>query len=290
MRLVACPSCQAQYDVEALAGRPLHCRCGTDVDTTPRRAVDAAILRCASCGALVGPDAERCEYCTAAIVRDVHRLSLICPGCYAGNEESARYCAACGLEFRPQPLPGTEPDLDCVDCSTRLVPRSVGGVFVHECPQCQGLWAAGNVFADLVDRAIASRREAVTGRLSAPKPRVTSGNPVAVKVKYRKCPVCGELMARRNFHRTSGVIVDRCRAHGTWLDVNELEQIAGFVLSGGLERAPADPASSAPHATGPAASQATSEFTRLLMESGRPLAPRSGSFLEFLRLALTRYW
>jgi hypothetical protein len=25
-----------------------------------------------------------------------------------------------------------------------------------------------------------------------------------------------------------------CRAHGTWLDADELEQIAGFILSGGL--------------------------------------------------------
>ena len=40
-------------------------------------------------------------------------------------------------------------------------------------------------------------------------------------------------MQRRNYRRSSGVILDVCRAHGTFLDPDELEQIAGFILSGG---------------------------------------------------------
>ena len=44
-------------------------------------------------------------------------------------------------------------------------------------------------------------------------------------------------MQRRNFRKSSGVIVDRCREHGTWLDADELEQITGFILSGGRPEA-----------------------------------------------------
>ncbi len=44
-------------------------------------------------------------------------------------------------------------------------------------------------------------------------------------------------MQRRNFRKTSGVIIDRCHEHGVWLDADELEQIAGFILSGGRPRA-----------------------------------------------------
>jgi Zn-finger nucleic acid-binding protein len=43
------------------------------------------------------------------------------------------------------------------------------------------------------------------------------------------------MMARRNFRRRSGVIIDQCHEHGTWLDAHELESIAGFVLSGRAE-------------------------------------------------------
>jgi Zn-finger nucleic acid-binding protein len=52
-------------------------------------------------------------------------------------------------------------------------------------------------------------------------------------VQYRKCPECDAFMHRRNFRKSSGVIIDRCNEHGTWLDADELEQIAGFILSGG---------------------------------------------------------
>ena len=40
-------------------------------------------------------------------------------------------------------------------------------------------------------------------------------------------------MQRRNFRRSSGVVLDVCHQHGTWLDADEIEEIAGFILSGG---------------------------------------------------------
>ena len=68
-------------------------------------------------------------------------------------------------------------------------------------------------------------------------PRVKGSNPVTQKVAYLKCPECDAYMRRRNFRKASGVIIDSCRKHGTWLDADELEQITGFVLSGGNPKA-----------------------------------------------------
>jgi hypothetical protein len=61
-------------------------------------------------------------------------------------------------------------------------------------------------------------------------------------VAYRRCPECGGTMQRRNFGRRSGVVVDWCGSHGTWLDAHEMEDIAAFVLEGGLETAAGDAA------------------------------------------------
>jgi hypothetical protein len=44
-------------------------------------------------------------------------------------------------------------------------------------------------------------------------------------------------MQRKNFGKRSGVIVDWCGGHGTWLDKDELEQIATFIAAGGLREA-----------------------------------------------------
>ncbi len=43
-------------------------------------------------------------------------------------------------------------------------------------------------------------------------------------------------MARRNFAKTSGIMVDDCPHHGTWLDQGELLGILDFLAAGGMER------------------------------------------------------
>jgi len=48
-------------------------------------------------------------------------------------------------------------------------------------------------------------------------------------------------MQRKNFAGHSGVVVDWCGSHGTWLDTHEMEDIAAFVLEGGLQSTPAAP-------------------------------------------------
>jgi Zn-finger nucleic acid-binding protein len=209
------------------------CGCGAEVENRVHPAVDARIHRCGSCGALVGDDALLCDFCGSNIVREPGRLSLLCPECYSRCPEDARFCTACGIEFRPQPVGALGTALPCPGCGAQMPPHQVGGIRVNECTACRGVWAPGDAFEQLVARAFAARRAAApTGPPAAA--RVSRGNPTAQGgVRYRKCPECQGLMQRRNFRKSSGVILDVCRAHGTWLDADELEQIAGFLLGGG---------------------------------------------------------
>ena len=54
-------------------------------------------------------------------------------------------------------------------------------------------------------------------------------------VHYAWCPECRQTMARMNFGGHSGIVVDVCRAHGTWFDRGELEAALDFVRAGGIE-------------------------------------------------------
>lgn len=229
MKLVACPDCHAQYDVTTVAAEQFDCRCGRKLENRALRAVDAKIIRCASCGANVSETVTDCEFCGAAIARGPQPLSLICPECFARNDEVSRFCTACGVAFRPEPVPNADPELACPGCECAMKTARVADVAVCECPQCHGLWVPGQRFEGLVQRATEARRAAAV----PPAPRVQGGNPNAQPLRYRKCPSCGAFMLRRNFRRSSGVVLDVCRSHGTWLDADEIEQIAGFILSGG---------------------------------------------------------
>lgn len=239
MKLIACTACHLQYDVTYTDDPFVSCICGEAVSTAVHDAIDAKILRCGSCGAAVPDDAKRCDYCESVIVRDVEKLSLVCPACYARNAETGRFCASCGVRFQPQAFFGGDyPELSCPACEGDLVPQNVGGIVVRECDRCHGLWVPGDHLDDLVKRMIAARREQ--------GPLVADGSHRKTafqgEIVYRKCPECHKSMQRKNFARKSGIIVDWCGHHGNWLDADELEGIAAFVLAGKLVNEAADAA------------------------------------------------
>jgi len=233
VRLVACSDCHTQYDVADLEAKTIPCRCGSEIDISPLQAASETVVsRCGSCGAGIGPDAASCSYCGSDIVRDPDELSLICPECFARCADDSRFCVACGIGFRPEPLRIDGHELPCPVCSALMPPRQINGIGLNECLTCHGLWAPGDSFDLLVSRAIRARQDANPAELHVLKPRVMGSNPAVQRVQYRKCPECDGYMQRRNYRKKSGVIIDSCPSHGIWLDADELEQIAGFILSG----------------------------------------------------------
>ena len=235
MKLVGCPKCHAQYDVGGWGEPAVTCRCGATFPAVPPPAIDSAVTRCAACGALVGEAETSCGYCHAEIARRPQRSGPVCPECYARNPEKAKFCTSCGVAFQPQPIRAREGSLRCPTCpGSTLAPRRLGGDWAEECPVCLGLWAPGDVLDRLVERIREKRRhDGATVEGGAPAERRAAWRD---EVTYLHCPECGGMMQRRNFGRRSGVIVDWCGEHGTWLDANEMEDVASFVMRGGLER------------------------------------------------------
>jgi Zn-finger nucleic acid-binding protein len=239
VKLVACPQCHAQYDLSARPeGGSFACRCGQTLEArAPKAAADAAAERCSACGALAKSGEEICAFCGSGIVPSADPGSLICPECFARNQDEARFCGGCGVAFEPQPVPesGEDAAAKCPCCDRAMHGREVGGLVVHECGKCHGLWVPLDRFTALVDRAAeTARARAEVGEPVAP--RVDGDNPASRQVEYRRCPICASQMARRNYQKRSGVIIDQCHEHGTWLDAHELERIAGYVLSGRAQR------------------------------------------------------
>jgi Zn-finger nucleic acid-binding protein len=105
----------------------------------------------------------------------------------------------------------------------------LGATPVRECADCGGLWVDPATLQRLCDA-----REDHGALLSALETRAPSKAPSSETVRYIPCPRCGKLMNRVNFARSSGVVVDVCKAHGVWLDRGELQRVVGFVEQGGL--------------------------------------------------------
>jgi Zn-finger nucleic acid-binding protein len=184
--------------------------------------LDAATLNCPNCGAASAISDVQCTHCGSALAK------VSCPSCFAFAFRGAKYCPQCGQLLDRAELAGTTVG-PCPNCTRILTPFKLNKTALFECGECQGLWLDHDSF-----KTICASREEQSLLLGAAA--VMESSPLlAVKIRYRPCPACGVLMARLNFARCSGVVIDICRLHGTWFDRNELLRIVHFIQSGGLE-------------------------------------------------------
>jgi Zn-finger nucleic acid-binding protein len=265
LRLIACQSCHTQFDAEQIAAARFPCRCGATIENRPSEPKDAAVVRCGSCGAALEAEDGSCSFCGSRLARRPDASGPVCPECFARTPAGSRFCTACGVAFRPEPLSVEAREIPCPACSLPMRPRAVAGIELYECAQCEGLWIPEGCLEPLLRQVRDASGELAGLRASARTPRVRSGNPASQRVEYRRCPECDAHMQRRNFQRASGIIVDLCRRHGTWLDADELEQIAGFVREGSSKGDFASVRGATATPT-PAPDVADAVFTRLLAE------------------------
>jgi Zn-finger nucleic acid-binding protein len=236
-RLVRCGACQRQYDATRRpVGSRFRCRCGAAVEVPEVEAHDAAVVSCRSCGATREESAAACAYCGSDFTIHEQDLDTICPACFARISDRARFCHHCATPIQPEEDAGEATDRPCPACGGEhtLRSRALGTTTALECTRCAGLWLGEGAFRALSDKARAEAQPFPDARAirdtmnKARQPIARQSGPL-----YRPCPVCGVRMARSNFGRQSGVVVDRCPGHGTWFDAHELDAALAWVKLGG---------------------------------------------------------
>ena len=237
-KLLCCTSCNRQFDATRLAvGSRFRCRCGAAIDVPVIESRDAAVVRCASCGAAREEGSKACGYCGSDFTIHEQDLETTCPSCFARISNSARFCHHCGTTIAPEEVAADPTERVCPACGDGrfLHSRALGDtkLTVLECGVCAGLWLGAEAFRTLEERArkvAPSVADPAALRDEAHKrARPAQGGGPA----YRPCPMCSKRMNRVNFERVSGVLLDRCRDHGFWFDAAELDAALRFIKLGG---------------------------------------------------------
>ena len=184
--------------------------------------MDASALNCPECGAAVAQDSTRCQYCHALL------QTVACPKCMGMMFVGTKFCPHCGARAQ-EIVAGDQTPRKCPRCDVALTDVDVANTPLEECTRCGGLWVSVTNFEHLCSDAEA--QQAATGLALPPPVQVNTS------VRYLKCPECANLMNRMNYATRSGIIINACRAHGIWLDREEIRQIIEFIRAGGLDRA-----------------------------------------------------
>lgn len=166
------------------------------------------MARCTSCSAPLPPHGTLCAYCgtrNEVDLRGIHEYTVAAP-------ETDRRCPRCAVV------------LQTIDV------RAGGRFLIEQCPECYGLFFDPGELEALLENSVTNVFEVDYQRLTA---IVEAQGDAPRPVRYSRCPVCGTIMNRLNFGSRSGVIVDRCKGHGVWLDGGELRQLLAWKKAGG---------------------------------------------------------
>ena len=150
---------------------------------------------------------------------------ISCSHCLRTYHQDLPECPFCGGE-NPR-LETVSRSLRCPRCKASLERRVYRDEGLEVCPECAGFWMDTEEFHNLSSERDVYNDDTIPHRFRR--------SPVRAEDGYLPCPVCGDLMTRKNFKTISGVLIDLCRRHGVWLDAGELDQIRCFIASGGLQ-------------------------------------------------------
>ncbi|WP_438022615.1 zf-TFIIB domain-containing protein [Sorangium sp. So ce233] len=113
--------------------------------------------------------------------------------------------------------------LTCPRCAVPLHVGQAGGMTLHGCGRCGGIWLGPACAQRLAD--------ALPGEASALAARASSRAAVDADVTpIVHCPVCAQPM-QRTHAAAARLDLDMCGAHGTWYDRHELERVAGAIAA-----------------------------------------------------------
>lgn len=165
--------------------------------------------------------------------------TIFCNQCGGSIPVAAIECMYCGTKHDPDlsklkyETETTKSGLQCSDCEVELesLDLGVGAKFIVErCGECYGMYLEKLELEEILKWADCYASEADNLRLAE---LLSCPDRARGQFNYRQCPVCDKLMTRKNFGRRSGVILDTCHAHGTWLDAGELNQLMKWAQAGG---------------------------------------------------------
>ncbi|HEX8960627.1 MAG TPA: zf-TFIIB domain-containing protein [Geobacteraceae bacterium] len=166
------------------------------------------MANCSSCSAPLPPNSIQCEYCGSRNDIDLKGVH------YNTNHEceSERICPRCNVR------------LETIDL------KIDGKFLIERCETCLGLFFDPGELEALLQATVSNVFTVDRGELDVINRTMRAAD---YGVSYIKCPVCTKIMNRVNFGAKSGVIVDRCREHGVWLDGGELRHLFEWMKAGG---------------------------------------------------------
>ena len=168
--------------------------------------------------------------------------SISCKQCGASLRSESKYCRYCDTPFDldlnalKTSTAKRQNNLECPDCEIVMTTIEIEvekNFTIESCQKCRGVF-----FYSWELREFLKCYHTEPGRFNSLRLDELANcpeKPQETTVAYRKCPLCQEFMIRINPGYRSGVIIDYCESHGSWLDSGELKHLIRWSEAGGKD-------------------------------------------------------
>ena len=137
-----------------------------------------------------------------------------CPHCKKKTSDRSAKCEHCGRGVRTAKTRDPLRPVHCPRCVISADIITVGDLELDLCPKCGGIWFDKGEIAAL-EKTITDIE--ISKDLKAALTSVAAVRPSAPPRLYLPCPVCNQPMLQKNYAEVSGLLVERCPEHGTWV-------------------------------------------------------------------------
>lgn len=168
-------------------------------------------MDCSRCSALLPPKSNICKYCGAVNDTDLKGIRVESNPQGDGH----RQCPRCNCS------------LEAIAVATK------NKILIDRCRECLGVFfdlgELETIMTEVTDNIFEIDRMKLNKLLS--EEGIEKNWPVV----YLKCPDCENLMNREILGAASGILIDKCRNHGIWLDGGELGRALKWFKAGGKD-------------------------------------------------------
>ncbi len=156
---------------------------------------------------------------------------MICPYCKGKTSDQGFKCVHCGRKINPRAQRPTT-GISCPRCHSTTDVVNLGGVHLDLCTHCHGLWFDRDELKQFKEIVQDSELNANIQEVLLELRQMEYG---LQKDGYLNCPICHELMRRKNYEQISGIILDQCLKHGTWADHGDAVRLLEIIQDGSLD-------------------------------------------------------
>ena len=113
--------------------------------------------------------------------------------------------------------------LDCPRCGLPLSPDKYEKVPVDVCRECWGYWLDVGEFAQIATSHDFMFNESERKQVLDFAKKRQSATEAKTQDEPLACPKCKKVMEKVKFDLQAPITLDRCEAHGMWMDTHELK-------------------------------------------------------------------